>query len=210
MKKLGVLSLLVVFLSISSILFAATDNFLGIKYGTTFDQYSNLVRGFELDGSESTEDFKKAPSMPIFHKGVEKLGDTQIGSVFYCFNEETKMLKSAYCNIEFDKSLSLPKVERRNQGIFPDDYFIAIYPFNSVKECYNSIVNYMNKTYGDPLNSWDYTQMQDQIPGQGAVWHAGEGVTITVNWSELIPNTLRRVGILLQTQQVIDPITSIF
>lgn len=150
-SSLFALLISVVFLSASSA-FAAPDNFNGISYNGTYDQYPELIRGVPIpDGKFSPEQERESASIPTFHRGVsEKIAGLPVGSIFYEFDKDSKQFSQLYCWVYFMPEVSTTKVEKVDYEYSEKPYLKASVPVKDAEKYFSSICGYFQKEYGEP------------------------------------------------------------
>lgn len=155
-SSLFALLMMVVFLSASSA-FAAPDNFNGIGYTSTYDQYPELIRGVPIpDGEFSPEQERESASIPTFHRGVgEEIAGLPVGSIFYEFNKESKAFSRSYCFVYFMPEVSTTKIEKVDYEYSEKPYIKASVPVKDAEKYFSSICGYFQKEYGEPSGKAD-------------------------------------------------------
>lgn len=136
---------------------AAPDNFNGIGYTSTYEQYPDFIRGVPIpDGKPSAEEEREyARTALSFHRGAEKVAGLPVGSVFYIFDNETNLFSSlSFCVNFYNEAKSL-KVESVDYSLNKQPYYRVIAPLGEADRYFSSIYDYFVKEYGEPSEKKD-------------------------------------------------------
>lgn len=187
MKKLicPIIAFIVPFFMMTSIAFAAPDNFMGISYTGTYEQYPNLIRGVPVpDGKFSPDQEQEFASRPSFHRGAEKIGNLQVGSIFFDFDKETKLFSGVSCIILFVPDVKNVTVEKVDYTYNKAPYYQAKAPVKQAEKYFDEICAYFEQEYGAPSDK--------QLSGGlgTAMWNIFDpGICITVSLSNWFTNS---------------------
>lgn len=115
---------------------AAPDNFLGVGFNSTYDQYKDLTK--------LPPDFRPMPeNIQYYRSGNMEIGGKDIGSVYFGFNTKTGEFYSADFAMDFVKPAKRTKAIKWQDGSYKVTGQISM-----AQEYFNTLCSYFEEGYG--------------------------------------------------------------